>query len=77
VQLAPTAVSRRVPLGYVASAEGLPGANTQGATQAEARADPRDGGSHSVRGATADVPQSRSPIAEPECSVHLPTSPYA
>ena len=33
-----TAVFRRVPEGYVASVEELPGANTQGATLEEARA---------------------------------------
>lgn len=37
-----TAVFRRVPLGYVAYVEELPGANTQGATLDEARANLRE-----------------------------------
>jgi predicted RNase H-like HicB family nuclease len=38
VQIALTAVFRKVPSGYVASVEELPGANTQGETLDEARA---------------------------------------
>ena len=38
MQLALTAVFRKVPEGYVAFVEELPGANTQGATLDEARA---------------------------------------
>jgi len=37
-----TAVFRRVPEGYIAFAEELPGANTQGATLEEARANLRE-----------------------------------
>jgi predicted RNase H-like HicB family nuclease len=37
-----TAVFRKVPEGYVASVEELPGANTQGATLEEARANLRE-----------------------------------
>ena len=37
-----TAVYRRSPLGYVAFVEELPGANTQGATLEEARANLRE-----------------------------------
>ncbi len=37
-----TAVYRRVPEGYIAFAEELPGANTQGATLDEARANLRE-----------------------------------
>ncbi|HEV2439185.1 MAG TPA: type II toxin-antitoxin system HicB family antitoxin [bacterium] len=37
-----TAVFRKVPEGYVAFVEELPGANTQGATLAEARANLRE-----------------------------------
>jgi len=37
-----TAVFRKVPEGYVASVEELPGANTQGATLEEARTNLRD-----------------------------------
>lgn len=37
-----TAVFRKVPDGYVASVEELPGANTQGATLEEARTNLRD-----------------------------------
>jgi len=37
-----TAVFRRVPEGYLAFAEELPGANTQGATLEEARANLRE-----------------------------------
>ena len=37
-----TAVFRRVPLGYVASVEELPGANTQGETLDDARSNLRE-----------------------------------
>jgi predicted RNase H-like HicB family nuclease len=37
VQMKLTAVHMKVPEGYVAFVEGLPGANTQGETQEEAR----------------------------------------
>ena len=42
MQLELTAVYRRSPLGYVAYVEELPGANTQGATLDEARANLRE-----------------------------------
>jgi predicted RNase H-like HicB family nuclease len=42
MQLELTAVFRRVPLGYVAYVEEFPGANTQGATLEEARANLRE-----------------------------------
>jgi len=37
-----TAIFKKVPEGYIAFAEELPGANTQGASLAEARANLRD-----------------------------------
>jgi len=37
-----TAVFRRVPKGYIAFVEELPGANTQGATPEEARVNPHE-----------------------------------
>jgi predicted RNase H-like HicB family nuclease len=42
MQLELTAVFRKVPEGYVAFVEELPGANTQGATLEEARANLRE-----------------------------------
>ena len=42
MQLELTAVFRRVPLGYIAYVEELPGANTQGETLEEARANLRE-----------------------------------
>ena len=42
MQIELTAVYRRVPEGYVAFVEELPGANTQGATLDEARANLRE-----------------------------------
>jgi predicted RNase H-like HicB family nuclease len=42
MQLQLTAVFRKVPEGYVAFVEELPGANTQGATLEEARANLRE-----------------------------------
>ena len=42
MQLELTAVFRKVPEGYIASIEELPGANTQGATLEEARANLRE-----------------------------------
>jgi predicted RNase H-like HicB family nuclease len=42
MQLALTAVFRKVPEGYVAFVEELPGANTQGATLEEARRNLRE-----------------------------------
>jgi predicted RNase H-like HicB family nuclease len=42
MQLELTAVFRRVPLGYAAYVEELPGANTQGETLEEARANLRE-----------------------------------
>jgi predicted RNase H-like HicB family nuclease len=41
-QLELTAVFRKVPEGYIGFVEGLPGANTQGATSAEARRNLRE-----------------------------------
>ncbi len=42
MQIELTAIFRRVPEGYVAFVEELPGANTQGATLDEARSNLRD-----------------------------------
>lgn len=42
MQLELTAIFRRVPLGFVAYVEELPGANTQGATLEEARENLRE-----------------------------------
>ncbi len=42
MQIELTAIFRREPEGYVAFVEGLPGANTQGATLDEARSNLRD-----------------------------------
>ena len=58
MQLELTAVFRRVPLGYVAFVEELPGANTQGATLDEARAN--------LREAVALVVETNRALAEEE-----------
>ncbi len=42
MQIEPTAVFRKVPEGYIAFVEELPGANTQGETLEEARANLRE-----------------------------------
>ena len=50
-----TAVYMRVPEGYIAFVEELPGANTQGATRAEARAN--------LKEAVAIVPEANRDLA--------------
>jgi predicted RNase H-like HicB family nuclease len=58
MQLELTAVFRRVPLGYVAYVEELPGANTQGETLEEAR--------ENLREAVALVIEANRALAEEE-----------
>ena len=54
-----TAVFEKVPEGYVAFVEELPGANTQGATIEEAR---EDHNAHRCRGLSAEREQTGSPL---------------
>lgn len=64
MQLELTAVFRRVPLGYIAYVEELPGANTQGSTLEAAR--------ENLREAAALVIEANRALAESEAAAPPP-----